>query len=106
MNSLKTQGKQFINNREGRAEGGRGKPARFELKKRYLQHNLGGNGAGEQSHREDREKNVDVTVGLTDSCVEKQRKKPWNYVVKISKRRLSRDEPTGGKANRITVEIS
>lgn len=48
MNSLKTQGKQSINNREGRAQGGRGKTATHEPRKRDLQH--GGNGIGERLH--------------------------------------------------------
>lgn len=48
MNSLKTQGKQSIYNREGRARGGRGKTVTREPRKRDLQHE--GNGIGERLH--------------------------------------------------------
>lgn len=73
MNSLKTQGEQFINNREGRAEGGREKPARFELKKGICNKIWEGMILGSNHFRKAREKKVDVT-GLTDSCVKRQGK--------------------------------
>lgn len=60
---------------------------------------------GSNHFRKAREKNVDVT-GLTDSCVKKQGGNPQHDADTISKRRLSREEPTGGEASRITVEIS
>lgn len=75
MNSLKTQGKQFINNKEGRAEGRKENQQDLNSKKGICNKIWEGVVLGSNHFRKVREKNVDVT-GLTDSCVRTGGKNP------------------------------
>lgn len=101
-----TQGKQPINNREWKREEGKQQRELWKTK-RYLHHDLGMNGTWARLYWEGQKKHVDVTKGLTGSCVKKQGTPPPT-VMQIESARWScedwsRDGSTDGDERGVSV---